>query len=771
MGADLGALLRRHRQAARLTLEALAERSGVSARAISDMERGRARGPQARTIAALADALRLAGAPREALLTAARDGRLRRWPDLPGARDLPPRAPDFVGRHAELADLELLADPSTRSPLVVIAGAGGLGKSALAVEAAHRVAPGYPGGVLHLDLRGLDPHPAEPGDLLGRALSGLGVRDVPSGVPDRAAAYRRALAEHPVLVVLDNARAEAQVRPLLAGEGRSTVVITSRRLLTGLAHARRTALLPMPEDDAVALLALASGGATAAGPEHDDALRQVARLCGRYPLALRIAANRLSTRPAWTAADLAARLGRSERRLAQLVAGDVEVAGVLALSYDQLDADARRLFRRLSLIAAGADPETAAVAADLPVGEVELLIDELVELSLLHALPGDRAGFHDLVAVYAAERLAAEEPPEDVRAATLAVRSWLLNTACAAGRLFEPDPVASVPPQPRRTFRDLSAAERWLTVEADNWLAAFRATADEGDHRTVVAVAESMHWYSDRRSHWSGWLEVYGRSARAAEQLGDRRLEAVHRNYLAWALVVHKRYQEATETVALAAALAREAGDVRQEAWARRYAAELRERRDLMDAETEEHHRRAAELFERAGDVEGSLGSLGGVARLLGAAGRHREALALGDQVLERIAAHRTRIPDHILDWEASTALRDKAELLLRLGDLPAAESVARETVAVAERLGVPFHHGGALRVLAHVLRTRGDVTQARAALLRARELFDAGGRPLRVAEVDRDLADLDRTPSGPPAAVAEGPPRTTEVGPADGNP
>ena len=327
--ADVGVLLRRHRRAAGLSIEALAEASGVSVRAIGDMERGRARGPQARTMTALADALGLLGDARAELLAAARDGRMRRLPDLPGLCDLPPDVPDFVGREAELAELDRLGDPTTRPALVVLSGAGGLGKSVLAVHAARRVASSYPGGVLHMDLHGLDRAPMEPVDALGRLLQSLGMRDLPAELDDRAAVYRRLLAERPVLVVLDNARAEAQVRPLLSGDGHSTVLVTSRRLLTGLAHARRLALDPLPDDDAVAMLAEVAGV-----PVDAADLPTVARLCGNYPLALRIAGNRLLTRPSWTPADLADRLADGAHRLDQLVAGDLQVGAALALSYE-----------------------------------------------------------------------------------------------------------------------------------------------------------------------------------------------------------------------------------------------------------------------------------------------------------------------------------------------------------------------------------------------------------------------------------------------------
>jgi tetratricopeptide (TPR) repeat protein/transcriptional regulator with XRE-family HTH domain len=738
-GADVGILLRRHRRAAGLSIEALAEASGVSVRAIGDMERGRARGPQARTMVALADGLRLAGDSRAELLTAARDGRLHRLPDLPGVCDLPPDVPDFVGRELELAQLARLHDRATRSALVVLSGSGGLGKSALAVHAARRVAPGYLGGVLHVDLHGLDRSPMEPAEALGRLLQALGMRDLPAAVDDRAAIYRRLLAERDVLVVLDDARAEAQVRPLLAGAGASTVLVTSRRLLTGLAHARRIALAPLGNDDAVALLA-AAGGVTRDAAD----LAAVARLCGNYPLALRIAGNRLLTRPSWTAADLAARLGDGERRLDQLVAGDLQVAAALALSYEQLEEEARRVFRRLSLVPGGsASAEIAGVLAGIEVREAEHQLDELVELSLLEPVAGGRVAFHDLVAVYAADRLAAEEAPEERTATVVALRSWLLATACNAGRLFEPHP-ADPSSSAGLHFDALDAAERWLVTEAANWTAALGDAAAAGDDRTVVDVAESMHWFSDRRARWPSWIDVFDWSAGAADRLGDVRLHAVHRNYLSWALSVHGRYDEAAAMADRAGTLARSAGDVREEAWALRYDADARAARQPEGTVAAlERYRTAGELFEQVGDEEGWLTAISGVGRELARLGRVDEALEAFDRALSRIDQARSTTPRHILDWQRSAVLSARGRLLLAVGDLEGAESTTRAAVVAADALGVAAHQALTRLELGRVLRARRRPDESRAVLVEARAHFVSGQLVRRVTEVDAELAEL----------------------------
>jgi transcriptional regulator with XRE-family HTH domain/tetratricopeptide (TPR) repeat protein len=746
-GADVGILLRRHRRGAGLTLEALAEASGVSARAISEMERGRARGPQARTITALADALGLHGAARQELVTAARDGRLRRLPGLPELCALPPDVPDFTGRGPEVAELDRLADRTTRSRLVVVSGAGGLGKSVLAVHAAHRVAAAFPGGVLHVDLRGLDPVPTDPVEALGRLLQSLGVREVPADPADRAALYRRELAQREVLVVLDNARAEAQVRPLLAGAGDSAVVVTSRRVLSGLSHARRLALAPLPDADAVAMLST-----VAAVDVTDGDLLEVVRLCGNYPLALRIVGNLLVTRPHWTLADLAARLADREHRIGRLVAGDLRVDAALEMSYEQLDEQARRTFRRLSLVHAGASAEIAAVLAGVDVREAEHLLDQLVELSLLVPLPAGRVGFHDLVTVWAAARLAEEESPAERAAVAGRLRTWLLASAVNAGCHFEPDAAtspgttraAAAPPAdvPALVFPDLAAAERWLRLEEANWVSALGEAAAAGDARTVVDVAESMHWFSDRWYTSPSWVAVFGWSSAAAERLGDPNLEAVHRNYLAWALMMQRRAREALESAQRAGDLARAGGDVTQEAWSHNYLADVL-RLSGDGAAALPHYEAAVDLFERLGDATDGLTPVMGRATLLNDLGRPEEALAVFAALEDRLDDPALSLPDHIRDWFRNDALHGIGRSLELAGDLAAAEEAHRRALAVAVHIGAAAARGHSQWVLARVLRSQGRPADSRAAFAAALAEFQDAGDARRVAAIEDELAAL----------------------------
>jgi hypothetical protein len=423
MSDKFGTLLRRHRHAMELTMEELSEASGVSARAISDMERARSRTPQRRTVQALADALRLAGTDQAAFLAAAKGGGLRLASPSPvGCCVLPRPVADFIGRVAELDCLAQIAastaSPAAGAPVVTVSGTAGLGKTTLVVQAAHLLDEQFPGGTFFVDLRGMDPCPLAPDEAITRLLTafGVGAVSMPTHEQDRYGLYRDLLRDRHALIVLDNAVDEAQVRPLLPGPGPAVTVITSRRLLAGLEGVHRHHLAQLSAEDAVTLLEHIIRDRQ---PDQDRAVvGEIAELCGRLPLALRIAGNRLLSRPEWTARHLAGQLADEGRRLGQLIAGDLRIGVAFSLSYAQLSPDARRLFRRLSL-APGPDFDTLTAGLACAIGpqEAEEALDELVEVSLLEAAPDGRYVFHDLVRLFARERLCAEEPAEECDAA------------------------------------------------------------------------------------------------------------------------------------------------------------------------------------------------------------------------------------------------------------------------------------------------------------------------------------------------------------------
>jgi tetratricopeptide (TPR) repeat protein/transcriptional regulator with XRE-family HTH domain len=688
-------LLRGFRHAAGLTLEELAAASGVSDRAIGDMERGRSRGPQARTVQALAAALALGQDDTDALLAAARDGRRRAQRATPGLCDLPPPIPDFAGRDAEIRWLETVGAPGTGTHAVIVSGAPGLGKTTLVVQAAHRQARRYDDGCVFLNLRGLDAEPLDPHDALARLLKALGVRerDLPANPDERQVLHRHLVRDKKVLVVLDNAADEAQLRPLLPGEGYCTFWITSRRALTGIEHARRLVPRPLTVDAATALLETITADRT--DGRDPASLGRIADLCGGLPLALRIAGNRLASRPAWTATSLADRLAAEDLRLDRLTAGDLRIKSAFTLSYEQLTAPARQLFRRLALVP-GPDfsPALGAALTSSGPAEVEEMTDELVELGLLNAGHDDRASFHDLVRLYAHQRLNDEETPEEREAARAALRTWLLDTARTAGQWFEPGVSPRTVDGPLVRLHDAASAQDWLRTESVNWFAALRAAAAAGEHRRVVDVAESMHWFSDRWTHWGHWHTVFALSRTAARALGDAGLEATHANYLAWALdTCLGRPAEAMSVALEAAELARQAENPVQEAWSLTYATYAATQSGEFEAAVAQA-RRAAALFAEAGDKEGHPQALLGLALNLRAAGRFQEAAETFDAVVARVSDPPTAPAPHIADVTAMNALSGKARVLLDQKLWEEAIEACDLALDLDARVGVPLNRG-----------------------------------------------------------------------------
>ncbi|GIH20564.1 hypothetical protein Raf01_87360 [Rugosimonospora africana] len=551
--SSFGDCVRALRHAAGLTMEQLAEASGVSARAISDMERGQSRAPRARTLAALADGLGLDTDGRAGLEAAAKEARSPSAAGRPRMGELPRGVVDFVGRATELATASAVARQAGNGegppPVLVVHGPPGLGKTALAVRIADELHDSFPDDRLYLDLRGTDVDPLSVGEALQRLLRALGMdqRRIAHTDDERSAQLRAVLRERPCLLVLDNAGSEAQVRPLLPASGECMVVVTSRRALGGLEGVLRIGLTPLAPAESASMLGMIA--TQAADPAAVEQVDTVARMCGHLPLALRIAGTRLASRPQWTVGNLVDRLTDADRRLAALTAGDTGVGAAFALSHAQLSAPAAVLFRRLGHVS-GVDfaAPLAAVLTETGLPDVEDRLDELVELGLLQPVGVDRYQFHDLIRLYAEERLRAEESA--ARAATeRRMNDWLLQTAIVAGRWYEPG-YGSLPDGwdglvPLATREEAGA---WLRAETDNWLAALRATAAEGQHQLVADVSEALKQYSDASYRWPGWYEVYGLSRAAAAALPDLRQRVEHLNNYAYAaLQSARRFDEAAE--------------------------------------------------------------------------------------------------------------------------------------------------------------------------------------------------------------------------------
>ncbi|MBS2538339.1 helix-turn-helix domain-containing protein [Catenulispora sp. NF23] len=739
--------LRRLRQRARLTLEGLAEASGVSARTIGGLERGHSLGPQRRTVVALADGLGLDQAERDVLEETAGVGRPRPV-TAPAGWCVPPRAvPDFTGRDGEIGTIVALAGGSgPAASVVVLSGPGGIGKTTLAVRAGRRLAESAGLELFYVDLRGMDAEPLEPATALFRLLRALGVgnRDIPEGVDGRSGQLRALLEQQPAVIVLDNARDEEQVRPLLPGVGRARVLLTSRRLLTGLEGVERLAVPALAADAGLALLSGIIGGAE--GP-RGDGLAELAGLCGGLPLALRIIGNRLATRPNWTARQLADRLADSERRLGQINAGDLQITAAFAMSYDQLTPAAQRLCRRLALVP-GPDFEAglASVLCEAGVFDAEDLLEELYELGMLAQVGDGRYGFHDLIRLFAGDRLAREEKAAERERLLKAMTDWLLGVAVAAGRWFEPDYGAA--PADWREPVDMStsdAATAWLHTEADNWLGAYRtAVAREWD-REVVATAGAFHWFSDHWDHWEHWREVFGGAVAAAERLGDAVAHATQLNNLAWAYGAGGERLKAAEIGLSAVRVAEQAGNLRQQGWGYQYAAHSLI--PIDPAASLRYSEQADRLMEEAGDIEGRLSVLVTQSAALLFQNRPNDAAEKARQTLEVARAPQSgQAKRMIADMARLSGHWTLARVQEGLGEDDAAEDSCRTTAALAQSLGLPLYQAKAEVALARILHrdSRSDRdgrdAEAVATLRAARERFAALEATDDIAEADQLL-------------------------------
>ncbi|MEU6933889.1 helix-turn-helix domain-containing protein [Streptomyces sp. NPDC046374] len=746
-----GAVLIDLRQRGRLTREELAEKSGVSVRAIGDMERGRSRAPQRRTVVALADGLGLTETEREALLAAARTARTARPARAVTVAGtlMPPRSVgDFTGREAELVLLREAAEgaPAGGSTWVV-SGPPGCGKTALALKAAADLRERFPDGRFVVDLHGVD-GPVDTDEARLRLLKALGVPDRRLAQEDRqgrAGLLRTLLAARACLLVLDNARDEEQIRTLLPADGRSLVLITSRRPLSGLEQVHRLALSEMTQDEAVALLRRILGEERA--DAEPDAVARVAELCGRLPLALRVAANWLTVRSGWTVGHLVRRLADEERRLGALAAGDMRVEPAFELSYRQLTGQAARMLRLLSLVP-GPDMTAAYGAALTGTGvlQAEDVMEELFEAGLLQTTFTGRYQLHDLLRLYARGRLSREEAPGDREGADERLRAWLLETAAVAGRWYRSAPGA--PPSSRQGPVPLESAEQartWLRNEAPSWLAALRAAAHRGEHTRVVETARAMEWFCDLWVHWGHWPEVFRLAAEAAAALDDPYLRAFHLNCLSWALTTcEQRYREGVERADEALAHARRAQDVHQQASALMLAASAH--RQLGEVGIAADKALAAvRLSEDADHYEvwpQAMRLYGLALRLLG---RAEEALTRHQSIVDFLDA-----PDCPVSGLVAEVFRAHAYQALgldhaALGRWREAADHHRRAQEQSRRIGMPHREAEQLLDLGEALIALGETAEARSCLLQVLALGDTA--------VDKELRAAQRLLDTLPAA------------------
>ncbi|MFJ2864029.1 tetratricopeptide repeat protein [Kitasatospora sp. NPDC087314] len=619
-----------------------------------------------------------------------------------------------MGRATELERLEALeaTAPGGGVRLVVVAGTAGAGKTSLAVRFAHRVRARFPDGQLFVNLRGYDSGPpVAPEAALERFLHALGIAAdaIPASLEERAELYRSLLAERRVLVVLDNAAAVGQVRPLLPGDAGCLVVVTSRERLSGLSArngAHRLTLGLLTETEAVDLLTTATAGYRRW--DETEHLAELARLCARLPLALRIAAERAAARPHMPLTDLIAGL-REESSLWEALTTDDDseadaVRAVFTWSYRALPAPAARVFRLLGL---HPGPEFGTAAAAALTGHthrrVQKYLDLLAGAHLLEQTGSARYQFHDLLRAYAADQARREESPGQQQAALARVAQWYLHTADAAVRNVQhlyPSRIAG-PPEPAvepLTFTGYAQATDWYITERTNLLALARATAAAGLDEITWQLPATLDPLHDAHSAVEDALETARLGLAAARRLSDHRAEATMHQILGYAHRKRNRLGPATDCF-------RAAFDIHQQIGERlgmleaanslgRIHLELRELNTAV-----EYLERTLVLAREQGQQEWSAVALDNLASTYREMGQPEKAADLARQALEicRQADLELRMHGDV-SLNLAGALRELGRLADAEGHLCAAAAIIAD--------GLVFH---ALEY--DVLREQGAVT------------------------------------------------------------
>ncbi|WP_051967494.1 ATP-binding protein [Kitasatospora mediocidica] len=548
MLGEFGTLLREYRLSAGWTQEELAERSGVSTHAISVLESGRRR-PRLSSVARLATALGLDFARRDQLLAAARGEPESRTGPAPVEhlvpRLLPHAVPDFTGRRGEVERLLALAGGpggTQARPLVISAidGMAGVGKTALAVHTGHSLTSRYPDGQLFVDLYGFTPgrRPLDPGAALESLLCAIGVSRtaLPSRTEERAQLWRSRAAGRRYLIVLDNAVDAEQVRPLIPGSSRCLTLVTSRQRMLALDGAVSVPLDVLSHDEAVELFARIVGPDRVAG--HASTVDGIVALCGRLPLALRIAGARLAHHPTWTPVQLLERIRRPQKLLTELSNRDQSVAAAFVDSYHALTPAQRRAFR-LAALHPGEDFAAPALAAlvDAPPAETEELLESLHNHHLLIEHTAFRYTFHDLLRTFADELLAREEPEPVRRAALVRLLDHYRHTAASAMDQLAPlerhhRPQAPTPGGTPVVFADQTDAADWLAREQANLLVLAHHATDAGLPRYAADLPAILWRHLKRHMPAQEALVLGTRALRATRQLGDPAGEAAALRHL-----------------------------------------------------------------------------------------------------------------------------------------------------------------------------------------------------------------------------------------------
>jgi DNA-binding SARP family transcriptional activator/Tfp pilus assembly protein PilF len=681
---------------------------------------------------------------------------------------LPTDIADFTGRAEQIEQIHQrlihAAGLEAQLPVsvVVITGQGGVGKTSTAVRAAHGAAGQFRDGQLFADLHGWSPRPVGPMHVLERFLRALGVPgpQIPEGLDERAEVYRSLLAGRRVLVVLDDAAGESQVSPLLPGSGGAAVLVTSRTRLAGLPGAAHIEVNVLDAGQSLDLLARIAG--TDRVHAQSQAAAAVAEQCGHLPLALRIAGARLAARPHRSIRQLADRLADETRRLDELTHGDMGIRASISLGYDSASDQGRRLFRRLALLEQPVfSGWVSAALLDLPPADAEDLLDDLVNAQLVE-IAGTGAGvrshyrFHELIRVFARERLAAEEPAAEQKAALERALGVLLYLAEEAHRRYEGgsylrlDSGALRWPLPEQLVDQLlSDPLSWFERERAALVSGVRQAGRAGLAGECWSLALAVESLFETRAYFDDWRETSDVALQAARQAHDLRGEAAMLHSRGTLQSQQHQFIAARRDLGAAAQLFQDIGDDQGFALSTRNIAFLDQVSGRLDAAARRYDQVLA-IFRETGDHVAAAHVLQNLAMIKLNQHEPGEARALlADALRLARAGHNVRVEAQVLYISG--------EADLRAGEPARAAGRLEQALVIVREIGDPV---GEARILqaAGVARVRqGEFAQARTALQRALELARSTGDRWAEARALIGLSELALASGDPGHAVALG--------------
>ena len=680
---------------------------------------------------------------------------------------LPADIADFTGRANEVDQIHrYLIQPPEQGrlavPLVVIVGKGGVGKSALAVHAAHRMIEHFPDGQLFADLHGGDMRQASPARVLERFLRALGIQgsNVPEGIDERAEVYRNLLADRRILVLLDDVSSESQVLPLLPGNATAGVIIASRNALAGLAGALRITANVFDPSMSVNMIAHIVGCARVhAQPEAAAAL---ARHCGHLPLALRIAGARLIAKPHWSVQQLVERLADESRRLDELRYGEMSIRPSISLTYESTDDQARRLFRRLALLdMADFSAWVGSALLDQPMTEVEDLLEELVSAQLIDVTGSGsvlqrRYRFHDLIRMFARERLAADEPAAERRAALERVLSALLYLAEEAHRSYYGGDFAWLRSEALRWPLPAAISEEpvrdplsWYDRERATLVCGVRQAAQAGFIELCWSLASSAEPFFESRVYLDDWRETHEIALEATRRGHNLRGEAAMLYHMGSLHITQLELDQALQELTSAARLFEEAHDMQGVALATFHIAAVDRLCGRLD-DAAGRYELALASFREMGDHIGAAYVMHGLAQVKLEEDKLGEATELLSEAWRLCQeARHARLEAQVL--------HRLGEVRLRTGDPAGAAEIFKQAMAITRDIGDVIGEAYALQGLGVAQTRQGEFDQAGNTLARALHLARTVGERMAQARTLLGLGELALARHDPEEAVSIG--------------